>query len=71
MRHRFWIVVLSLGAIFGFTSGFLSLHRYGGFGHGPCAHRAAFEARVAEVCVRAADELRRTSAAEAHGAAAP
>jgi len=67
MRHGFWAIVLSLGAILGFASGFASLHRHGGFGHGrfahghfhgPFAERSELEAHVAAVCLRAADKLR-------------
>jgi hypothetical protein len=48
MRRRILIVVLALGALGGYASGFASLAK--------CRHarRAAFERRVAEVCVEAA-----------------
>lgn len=48
MRRRILMVLLGLGAIFGYASGFAHMHA--------CRHarEAAYERHVAEVCVNAA-----------------
>jgi hypothetical protein len=62
MRRRFWAVLLGIGAIAGFASGFRSLHH---MGCGPCSHGWSrrhdnFEAHVADVCTEAAERARRS-----------
>lgn len=70
MRRKIWMILLGIGAIAGFASGFHSLHRcmgpYGpGYGHWG-ARRGEFEAHVADICTRSAERTLRE-----HGAAAP
>ena len=69
MRRKFWMVLLGLGAVAGFASGFHSLRHYGGaFGPGCChgpweSRRAAFEAHVADICTRSAERTLSTRGA--------
>jgi hypothetical protein len=49
MRRRIAIVLLALGTVGGYASGFASLR------HCRSAHRAAWEHHVAKVCVDAAE----------------
>ncbi|HET9932182.1 MAG TPA: hypothetical protein VFQ35_15875 [Polyangiaceae bacterium] len=61
MRRKFWAVLLGIGAVAGFASGFRSLHY---MGHGPCAcgwagRHANFEAHVADVCTEAVERAQR------------
>jgi hypothetical protein len=51
MRRKVLIVLLSLGAIGGFASGFAGLHRRAHFRH------ERFEERVADVCTRSAERV--------------
>jgi hypothetical protein len=67
------MVLLGIGAVAGFASGFHSLHRFGpyGYGHGYGdwgGQRAAFEAHIADVCTRSAE---RTLRERGHGDARP
>jgi hypothetical protein len=58
MRRKIWMILLGIGAVAGFASGFRSLHHLGpyGCGHGDWnSRRAAFEAHVADVCTRSAE----------------
>jgi hypothetical protein len=53
MRHTFWMVLLGIGAVAGFASGFARLHhhRHGG---DFCYLRGGVERRAADACTRAA-----------------
>ncbi|MGC4095426.1 MAG: hypothetical protein QM756_47375 [Polyangiaceae bacterium] len=64
MRRKFWAVLLGIGAIAGFASGFRSMHRmgYGACGCGYDERRARFEAHVADVCTQAAQRARDAAA---------
>lgn len=60
MRRKVWAVLLGIGAIAGFASGFRSLHHAG---YAPCGcgwseRHAEFEAHVADVCTQAAERAR-------------
>lgn len=61
MRRKFWAVLLGIGAIAGFASGFRSLHHMGcapcGYGWGN--RHGNFEAHVADVCTEAAERVHR------------
>lgn len=62
MGRKIWMVLLGLGAVAGFASGFYSLHRFGPHGHGYGdwgGRRAAFEAHIANVCTRSAERTLR------------
>jgi hypothetical protein len=48
MKRRILMVLLGLGAVGGYASGFAHMHRCGR------DHRSSFERHVAEVCVGAA-----------------
>jgi len=48
MKRRLLLGVLALGSVLGYSSALCSWH------HGRHAHRAHWEQRVADVCVRAA-----------------
>ncbi|HYQ15710.1 MAG TPA: hypothetical protein VEQ58_08135 [Polyangiaceae bacterium] len=55
MRRKFLMVVLGLGAVAGFASGFAHLcHGYGHFGHGRFDRQSEFERRVADTCAESA-----------------
>jgi len=57
-RRRLWMFLLGFGAVAGITSGVLSLrHGYGCGCGGGWNRRAAFENRVADVCVQAAERV--------------
>ena len=65
--RKFWMVLLGLGAVAGFASGFHSLRHHGGaFGPGCChshgpweSRRASFEAHVADLCTQSAERTLR------------
>ena len=66
MKRTLLIVLLSLGAVAGFSAGFARLYfgypgwgRHGGpYGHGPWTERrAAFERHVAALCTEAAADV--------------
>lgn len=62
MKRGFLVVLLSLGAIGGFTHGFASLAHCGS---GGCSsHRDQFEEHIADVCTRAAQRQFDAQAAE-------
>ncbi len=61
-KRKIAIVLLSIGTLVGFGSGFASMR------HRACARRDAFEKRVADVCV---DAARRTDAAQARAEVDP
>lgn len=62
MKRGFLMVLLSLGAIGGFTHGFASLAHCGS---GGCSsHRDQFEEHIADVCTRAAQRQFDAQAAE-------
>lgn len=56
MRRRLLMLLLGLGAIAGFASGFARLcyGGYGHFGHGRSARETEFERRVADTCTESA-----------------
>jgi|HubBroStandDraft_1064217.scaffolds.fasta_scaffold420529_1 hypothetical protein len=58
MRRRILMVLLGLGVIGGYASGFAHMHRCGR------SREAAFERHVADVCVQAAKGTPPTPAAE-------
>ncbi|HET9957740.1 MAG TPA: hypothetical protein VFQ61_24750 [Polyangiaceae bacterium] len=71
MRHRFLMVLLGIGAVVGFTSGFVSLaHRHHALGYrsgyGP---HAEFEDHVADICTRAAERVYRAKGSASQTAA--
>jgi hypothetical protein len=53
MGRRILMVLLGVGAVAGFASGFARLC-YGGFGHGRWDRHAEFERRVADTCTESA-----------------
>jgi hypothetical protein len=57
MRRKLLMVLLGLGAVAGFASGFARLC-HAGYGHfgpgGHAAHRGDFERRVADTCAESA-----------------
>jgi hypothetical protein len=59
MKRKIVMGLLALGTIGGFASGFASLRCHGQH------RRQAFEDRVAETCVRAAQRVERSSETEA------
>lgn len=74
MRRKTWIVLLSLGAVLGFTLGIARLTGHlghGRYGHGWHARHAALEERAADACVRAAERVLRERAAAAVSPKAP
>ena len=60
MGRKFLMVVLGLGAVAGFASGFAQLHHAGGwcrYGYGPGGHfdrQSEFQRHVADTCTEAA-----------------
>ncbi len=77
--RRFLIVLLGIGAVAGFASGFARLWHchHDGYGYGRGGHygwydeRAEFEDRVADVCLRAAERQGRGRPGEAARPPAP
>jgi hypothetical protein len=58
MNRKLLAGLLGLGVLFGFASGFRSLHHDGRyFRHGHGWRHSAFEDHVAEVCTRAAEKV--------------
>ena len=56
MRRRILMVLLGVGAVAGFASGFARLcyGGYGHFGHGRFDRQSEFERRVADTCAESA-----------------
>jgi hypothetical protein len=66
MRRKIWMILLGIGTVAGFASGFRSVHHFMG-PHGPehgewGSRRAAFEAHIADVCTRSAERTLREHA---------
>ena len=59
MRRRILIVLLAIGTVAGFASGFAHLHQYRG------EHWRKVEDHMADVCVRAAERAHPAPAKEA------
>lgn len=64
MKRTFLIAALSFGTLFGFGTGFASLGWHHHRAHD--AHRRAFEAHIADVCVEAARRAQPGQASPAH-----
>jgi len=78
MLRKLWVVVLALGVVLGFGSGFAHLcgyGPYGHYGHGFYGHgfgdHGRFEDRAADACVRAAERVLAERHAPATVAPAP
>lgn len=59
MRRKFCAVVLGIGAIAGFASGFRGLHHMGSCACGWSGRHSNFEAHVADVCTEAVERAER------------
>lgn len=67
MRRKALMILLGVGAVAGFGSGFARLAHRGDwhFGHGPRGHRADLERRVADACTESALRVYREQASKA------